>query len=191
MTPSLWEDKKHELTVSNVKLSCTISLADGAPLALNKEVDVRHCRNFTVVRRKHVYIIFKKQGDDKSYHVNITKIPSAAQIQSSIDDLDGIIINSFAVTTWKVENLTCSLDAGFNIPLMHIFEPLQRKSFVKRLRFNPERFPGMFVTFESNTFLLFSSGKMVIIGADNEEGIRHNFRLLMPFLKDQYKEVQI
>ena len=46
-----------------------------------------------------------------------------------------------------------------------------RKEWEKRMRekmFNPERFPGMFISFPNNTLLIFSSRKMVVIGGGSE-----------------------
>lgn len=183
-------EKKKAPRVSNVKLSCSIDLLDGSAITLNKDVDKKRFSNFTVVRKKYVYIIFKRRKISEGYHVNITKVPSTAQIQASIDELSNIITNKFVVKSYKIENLTCSFDVGFNIPLMDVFDRVEKKSYVKKARFNPERFPGMFVTFESSTVLLFSSGKMVIIGANTFDSVDHSLKLIMSCL-NEYKPVQI
>ena len=69
---------------------------------------------------------------------------------------------------------------------MDVFDRLEKESFVKKVRFNPERFPGMFVTFESNTILLFSSGKMVVIGANSEDSILLSLEKIVSYFT-QYK----
>ena len=145
-----------------------------------------------MVKKTYVYTIFKSRRNPKSYHVNITKIPRKEEIRSSIEELNSVITNDFVVTSYKVENLTYSLDVGYALPLMDIFERIKRKSvdIVRKIRFNPERFPGMFVTFESSTILVFSSGKMVIIGANTTEKMRHGLNSILTFVQ-QYKPPQI
>ena len=44
----------------------------------------------------------------------------------------------------------------------------------------------MCVTFEANTVLIFSTGKMVIIGAKTEDAAKHSLGLVIIFLK-QYR----
>lgn len=182
--------KIKNLVVSNIKLSCTINLLDEKTISLNKEVEKSFHGNFTVVRKKYIYTIFKRRENRDDYHVNITKVPSTSQIETSIEELSNIITNSFIVQSYKIDNMTCSFDAGCHIPLMGVFDDLKKESFVKRIRFNPERFPGMFVTFESNTILLFSSGKMVIIGAKNIHSVEDNVGKILHFL-NHYKAAQV
>ena len=143
-----------------------------------------------MVKKTYVYIIFKSRRNSKSYHVNITKIPRTEEIQPSIEELNSVITNDFVVTSYKVENLTYSLDVGYALPLMDIFELIKRESIVRKIRFNPERFPGMFVTLESSTILVFSSGKMVIIGVNTAEKMRRGLNSILTFVQ-QYKPPQI
>ena len=57
---------------------------------------------------------------------------------------------------------------------------------MKKIRFNPEHFPGMFVSFEANTVLIFSTGKMVIIGVKSEDAAKHSLDFIIDFFK-RYK----
>ena len=97
-------DNKRLVTVSNIKFSCTIILSDGGPLSLNKDVERKVFSNFTVVRKQYVYTIFKTRKNDKSYHVNITKVPSLADVEISLSLLTDIISNRFYVKTWEINN---------------------------------------------------------------------------------------
>ena len=181
-----------EPTVSNVKLSCSIDLLEGDRIVLNKDLKNTSHSNFTVVKKTYVYTIFKSRRNPKSYHVNITKIPCTEEIGPSIEELNSVITNDFVVTSYKVENLTYSLDVGYALPLMDIFELIKRESvdIVRKIRFNPERFPGMFVTLESGTVLVFSSGKMVIIGVNTAEKMRHGLNSILTLVQ-RYKPMQI
>ena len=176
--------------MTNIKFSCTIILIDEGPLSLNKDVPRKVFSNFTVVRKQYVYTIFKTRKNDKSYHVNITKVPSRADVKISLSLLTDIISNRFYVKSWEINNLTCSFRTNFEIPLPDVFDKLRKENCVKKIRFNPERFPGMFVTFKANTVLIFSTGKMVIIGAKTEDAANHSLDLIMKFL-NQYKNEQM
>ena len=169
-----------------MKISCKINLSDQAPITLNKEVERRYYSNFIVIKSKYVYTVFKKKGKDPLYHVNITKIPSEKDVQLSMDHLCKIISNRFSILNYKIENITCSYDIGFNVPLIRIFDKLKAASFTAKVRFNPERFPGMFVNTGDNTVLLFSSGKMVVIGASKIENVKKSIQSILLFLKSIY-----
>ena len=118
--------------MTNIKFSCTIILIDGGPLSLNKDVARKVFSNFTVVRKQYVYTIFKTRKNDKSYHVNITKVPSRADVEISLSLLTDIISNRFYVKTWEINNLTCSYRADFEIPLPDVFDKLWKESYVKK-----------------------------------------------------------
>ena len=177
---------RYDYAISNIKISCIIAIKDANILILNSdEKDVKHFGNFVVVRRNNfVYSIFKKkeksareknEGKNGSntvlYHINITKIPSTNQIASSIDSLKNVIRNEYVVVAKEINNLTCSYDSGMSpVPLLDLMKKVKKKiPSVKRVRFNPERFPGMFISFPSNTLLIFSSGKMVVIGGRSKQ----------------------
>ena len=86
-------DNKRLVTVTNIKFSCTIILIDGGPLSLNKDVARKVFSNFTVVRKQYIYTIFKTPKNDK-YHINITKVPSRADVEISLS-ADGHYQQSF------------------------------------------------------------------------------------------------
>ena len=48
-----------------------------------------------VVRKKYVYTIFKTRNNDKTFHVNITKVPLREDIEISLSKLVDIISNCF------------------------------------------------------------------------------------------------
>ena len=178
---------RDDYAISNIKIGCIIAIKDANLLLLNShEKDVKHFGNFVVVKRENfVYSIFKKKKKEKSageknegkndsnavlYHINITKIPSTNQIASSIDSLKNFIRNEYLVVAKEINNLTCSYDSGISlVPLLDLMKKVKKKiPFVKWVRFNPERFPGMFILFPNNTLLIFSSGKMVVISRRSE-----------------------
>ena len=189
-----------DYAISNIKISCIIAIKDTKLLLLNSDdKGVKHFGNFAVVRRNNfVYSIFKKReksaGEKNNntvlYHINITKIPSSDQIASSIDNLKNIIENEYFVVAKQINNLTCTYDTGLSsISLLGLIEKVKEKvPSVKRVRFSPERFPGMFISFPNNTLLIFSSGKMVVIGGKSELANLQSIGEMVNFLNNQRQE---
>lgn len=170
------------MIISNIKISCQIQLTEHACLTLNNEVKCKQFNNFVVIKSKYVYTIFKRKKNSQSYHVNITKIPSEKFIQSSMDELHKILQSPFLIKSYKKENITCTYDVGKKMPLILIYEKLREEKFVEKVKFNPERFPGMFIFTPNNTILLFSSGKMVIIGANKIKSVVDSIQSLLLFV---------
>ena len=173
-----------DLFVSNVKLSCKIVLTKSDRISFNMGNSVKKYDNFTVVKNKYVYIVFTKSRLMRQFHVNITKIPSMEHVPRAMEELKQIINEDFFVKEYRVENLTCLHNLNMDFNLAQIFQIYEQKYVdeILKMRYNPEKFPGMFITLKNCTVLLFSSGKIVVIGAASEEhaknGINSVFKLL-------------
>ena len=50
------------------------------------------------------------------------------------------------------------------------------------MHYNPEKFPGMFLQIKECTILIFSSGKMVVIGAANEDNAKKGLNAVYNFI---------
>ena len=163
---------KIELTINNVKISCKIQLTQANNLSFNTDNSlVKFYNNFCVIRNKFTFIIFtKKKKGDTTYHVNITKIPNLICVDEALAKLSSIINEEHTVQQKRIENLTCLHQINKTINLKHLYKILNINSQnVLNFRYRPEKFPGMFLSFKNCTVLLFSNGKLVIIGASNEE----------------------
>ena len=164
-----------ELTINNVKLSCKIQLTQAANLSFNTDNSlIKYYNNFCVIRNKFTFIVFtKKKKGDTSFHVNITKIPNLACVNESLDKLSSIINEEHVIQQKRIENLTCFYQLIKNINLKKLYNVLNNNNTcVLRFRYRPEKFPGMFLSFKKCTLLIFSNGKLVVIGASNEEDAR-------------------
>ena len=115
--------------------------------------------------------MFTKPGAKKSFHVNITKIPNFEHIDRAFIELTGLIKEKYVVEKIRVENVTCTHHAPFIINLKQLFYRLKATAHpdIRNLTYSPEKFPGMFLKLKPCTVLLFSNGKIVVIGASNEE----------------------
>lgn len=173
------------LTITNIKLSCKIQLLEGVNFSFNTDNNhIKYYSNFCVIKTRYVFVIFIKPGKDKTFHINITKIPSLDKVNEAISELTNIIKNQFIVKKKQVENLTCiyCIPKIINLRKLLIkFEPKNNLNILN-IRYEQEKFPGMFISLTQCTILIFSNGKLVVIGASNEQdaktGISNVLRLV-------------
>lgn len=150
--------------ISNVKVSIKTS-----PIALNTvlalKLSVKNYKNFIVLKDKYTYTIFKTNLKFEN-HINITKIPKLSKITDSINHLKSYIV--FSLIDMKIDNIIATLKHNQPIDLVSVCE---RKLF-ESMKYNNERFPGLFVKFEIGTAILFHSGKIVLVGCKNENDLK-------------------
>ena len=86
---------------------------------------------------------------------------------------------------YRVENLTCLHNLNMDFNLAQIFQIYEQEyaDEILKIRYNPEKFPGMFITLKNCTVLLFSSGKIVVIGAASEENAKNGINSVFKLLK--------
>ena len=175
-----------EVFVSNVKISCKICTLNASQLSFNTDNTIKEYNNFIVVKNKFAYIIFTKSTTFRNYHVNITKIPSLDQIPNALKELNNIINETFSIKNIKIENLTCLHHLNLNINLLETFKKFQSHLFpeVIYVRYNAEKFPGIFVKLNKCSILIFSSGKLVVIGASSEEKAKEGISTIINAIKN-------
>lgn len=177
-----------EVLVSNVKISCKIRLISSDEISFNTDNVMKRYNNFTVVKKKYSFIVFTKTKQSRNFHVNITKIPSTEHISKALDELKLVISNEFIIETFKVENMTCLYQITTKINLLTFYNNLKLNAYfeIVQKRYDPEKFPGMFLTLKKCSALIFSSGKIVIIGASNEQDAKQGIKIIYDLLK-KYK----
>ena len=186
---------KMEVYISNVKLSCKVRIFNDNNISFNRDIPIKQYNNFSVIKTKYTYIIFTKTKTNRTFHVNITKIPSLDHISKAIDELNNIINENFSVENFKIENITCLHILNNNINLLETFNNLNKnqyvisqdseeKNIVIQARYNPEKFPGIFLKLRNCSVLIFSSGKLVVIGATSEEEAKKGIFSILKFLKN-------
>ena len=92
--------------------------------------------------------MFTKTKQSRIFHVNITKIPSTEHIPKALDELKIVIISEFIIEVFKVENMTCLYQITTEINLLTFYNNLKLNVDIEIIqkRYNPEKFPGMFLT---------------------------------------------
>ena len=183
-----------EIYVSNVKISCKVQILNADNISFNRDIPLKCYNNFCVIKTKYTYIIFTKSKINRKFHVNITKIPTLDHISKSIDELKNIINESFLVENLKIENITCLHVLNKNINLLDTFEIIKKKqqeenndskeeNIIIQVQYNPEKFPGIFLKLKNCSVLLFSSGKLVVIGSTSEEIAKNGIYFILNMLK--------
>ena len=175
-----------DLIINNVKLSCKIRLLQDDDISFNTDnCLVKYYPNFCVIKSKFTFIIFtKKKEQDYTFHANITKISNLYYVTEAIAKLSDMVKEKHVIEKVKIENLTCFYHLPQTINLRQVLNKFSDydDGNVISLRYRPEKFPGMFINLKKCTVLLFSNGKLVVIGASNEQdakdGISHVLKLV-------------
>ena len=174
-----------DYSISNVKISVTF--LSTIPVETFKK-NIQEKRSNLVCFKKNIIIIkceytatifFKPPG---KYHVNITKIKGLHNIERSIFYIKKNFFPSsdFIFVKYEVDNITATLKLRQNFCL----KKLSRTN--SNVKFNSERFPGAFVTFDDlkGTAVVFTSGRINILGCVTKLQINAICRNLMFLLKE-------
>ena len=160
--------------INNIKVSCTLSGPNIfevlKKISSTQNSVTKQRSNFFVLRCKFVYIIFY------TGHVNITGARDFDQVETAKCELIRIISNSLiSINKTVIDNICLSGSLNTSFDLITFADYL--RSIDRDFCFNPRRFPGLSVTSierESGTFLIFASGKFVLVGVKNESEIKQS-----------------
>lgn len=161
------------MKICNVKFSLKVQWdlsfnTDGTGPPFCSRVTASRYPNFWVVKdRRYTFIIFV--GKKGLHHVNVTRVPDLDHVPSAREDFEACFTSSpTVIQPPSVDNLTCLSQASGPLDLFHVHQRVlaQPPPGLERARFNLEQFPGLFLKFKNpnGTLLLFSSGKIVIVG---------------------------
>ena len=148
------------MNVKNIKLSiliCRVALDNAIDILSQQNISVKMHPNFITFKGIFTYVLFKS-SDQKVNHVNATKISSVDKITSCLEELANLLKTE--VVTYKVDNIISTTSLSRPINLIDI---VKKKKF-KKVTYNSERFPGMFIRFDQGTSIVFHSGNIVIVG---------------------------
>lgn len=174
--------------ITNVKVSIKIKevcLDTVARKLEAKKIKFKKFQNYIVIQDIYTYIVFKTsyKKNNSISHVNITKIPTISEIETSKEHLNILFDGVHYVEKAIVDNITVSLDVRKNLTpenIKNIFEKLCK------ITFNKETFPGIFLKFENGTAIIFHTGKCIIIGCKNLSDVN----TIAIFLQDKLKNLE-
>lgn len=166
-------------TIKNMKISIKLE-----KISLNSVVKYLECNtidfkirgNYLVIYHKYVYIFFKLK-DLIIRHINVTKIPDEKSINDSIlvlktEILKGMCLN---ILEYKIDNLTATYDVKTELDLLTVLNKT-RSSF--NVKYNKEKFPGLFIKTYQGTFIVFHTGKVNLVGCKSSEHLPILFKCL-------------
>jgi Transcription factor TFIID (or TATA-binding protein, TBP) len=157
-----------DYSIANVKISLKTSkifLDNVCSIAAEKNLYCKNYKNFIVLKSKFTYIIFKSKEEQSESHINITKIPNIESILEAIETIKSLITCS--IKSYKIDNIiaTTSLQRPINLA------SISTSGKFKKLKYNNEKFPGIFLKFTLGTVILFHSGKLVIVGCKSVHSV--------------------
>lgn len=162
--------------IKNVKISLkleSISLNTVIEHLQTNEIGFEIKNNYIVIHHKYTFIIFKRKNQ-QIQHVNVTKIPNLAEIDKVVDTFVNEIFHNLSVTINKinVDNITAVYSFGQNIYLQDI---IQKKKDHFKIKYNNEKFPGMFLKFDVGTMIIFHTGKVIAVGCKTLNHLKYLF----------------
>ena len=157
-----------QFKVANVKVSIKIkalSLDIVQKRISDKDLFSKLHNNYLVVKSEYTFIIFKPNKSFSETHINITKIPNIDSVSLAVQEIENILDSKhFAI---QIDNIIASSRFNKNLDLIKI---VKTKVFDK-IKYNNQKFPGLFIKFNKGTAIIFHSGKVVIVGCKNIEDI--------------------
>ena len=175
------------LTVHNIKLSLKIPCIDLKTLREIFPGEKKSFRNYFLVQDRFNWTFFKHRSLGKSnvlessgpttQHVNVTSIKKFEEIPDVISHLCGKIGISPNSVIYKIDNISAKLKLN---PID--IEKFQFFNQDLKTQYNIEKFPGLFIKKKQQsvlhakgaTFILFSSGKVNIVGASSLEIVKRS-----------------
>ena len=129
-------------------------------------------RNFLVIKDKSSMNIFK--WDQNRYHINVTGINTISHVNST---LDWVIRNycslpEFTYLHHTIDNITATYYLGHRISLENLAAQLADCNY------NAERFPGLHVKIGKGAAIIFSSGKVNLLGYNSNANIEASWEVI-------------
>lgn len=165
--------------VNNIKVSFKLEnlLIDNLISLLNtKNIDYKISSKYLIIRSTFTYSISKTKNSLIS-HVNISKIRNFTSIDEAVYHFCNVICNDIKPKNISIDNITATFKYEKIIDLKTI---LKKKSHP--LKYNKEKFPGLFLKLDKCTLLIFHTGKVNSVGCKSEIELKDSFSDLIKIL---------
>ena len=162
-----------DLKVVNIKLSLKI-VGISYQHVIERTINLQQKRrlNFIVIFNNYTYTIFKPTVSTGHLHCNITKIRGFEDICKAIEILFAVFPGA-ELEPYKVDNLTATTVCDTKENLDQVFTNL---NFKYRIKYNLQKFPALFIKYPAvksyATVFIFSSGKVVCVGAKSQDQLK-------------------
>ena len=167
--------------IKNVKISLLLKSRDPFSAFIEttrkRVVVFKQQRNIFIIKDLYSITIFKKPN--KQYHLNVTGIKSLKLVPDVIKWIFDIYCSehTFELFCCKIDNITACFNLGYTISLSNL--ALQLTSS----KYNPERFHAVYFKNDKGTAVIFSSGKINIVGAKSELDVMSLWRILQSTIR--------
>lgn len=167
--------------VSNVKISLKLKNFKFD----NKEINTEKYLNFFVIKNKFSYVVFKK-GKNNLTHVNITKIRKISHVKKSVRHFLKLSKSSKKqIYSKQIDNITVTGKLKIPVEIIKFISRNNENSKIQKIKFNTQKFPGLFVKLKTGENLtLFGSGSFIILGLKSSEQINSVLNLLNECIKN-------
>jgi TATA-box binding protein (TBP) (component of TFIID and TFIIIB) len=153
--------------ISNIKVSFTIHqnekwLEQIEDLCKKNNILLKKRGNILIFKYNYSFCFFEKKNNH--IHINATCIKIVSEIPYfKYFFLNNIINNQ--IFNFKIDNITSTFSFNRNINLNIIFNTFEN------VKYNPERFPGLFLKFKLFTAVIFRNGKINILGCKSTKDV--------------------
>lgn len=156
----------YEITNYKVSLKTSLLFLDIVTKVLNSQsISVKRYNNFISFHHRFTFIVFKHSVSLEN-HINITKIKTQEAIQEALLLFCDLI--KCSVSSFKIDNIIATTKLNKTLDLKK-FSNINADTF--KIKYNSEKFPGLFCKFTLGTLIFFHSGKIVIVGCKSIEDI--------------------
>jgi TATA-box binding protein (TBP) (component of TFIID and TFIIIB) len=155
--------------IVNIKISAKIKsfpLSDVTKILKDNNIPFKEFTNFVSFIKDFNFIVFKT-GSGGLNHANITNLKKERDKESVNNILSNFL--RLQVENLITDNIVVKSTLNQKINLIQIIE----KAKFQEVKYNPERFPGLFIRFNPGTCIVFHSGKIIIVGCKNIQRIEN------------------
>ena len=107
-----------------------------------------------------------------------------SEINKAIRKLQKLLEIPVIKTKYKIDNITATIKVGHKIDLKK-FE--QQNRYIEDIDYNPETFPGLKITKNNLTYVLFTSGSINIVGGKSKKQVWEG----IPWIKSKIPRLKI
>ena len=171
--------------VNNIKVSYKISNLHVSDLLTElkiKKLDYSETSKYIIIRTNFTYIICKTKNNLIN-HVNVSKIPHFHVINDAILFFKDSICENLKLISKNIfiDNITATFKHNENINLKNILNINKHLP----IKYNKEKFPGLFLKLSKCTLLIFHTGKVNSVGCKSAQDLIESFNDLTKILKCQ------
>jgi hypothetical protein len=162
--------------ISNVKISFTIEKPMLWKEHINKNCVLNNLNlpvkknNILVFKNKYTFCVFEKKNN--LLHFNVTGVKHYDEIEKFNIFFKTIFPDS-VISNLKIDNLTATFNIKQKINLLKLYHSSEK------VKYNPERFPGLFLKDCGKTCIIFKNGKIVILGCKNKKEVCETWQKIL------------